>query len=92
MNKLETIRDFIKDKRTDIKQERQVMNDKFQADGYENKYEYWNRFNEIRGEVKILKQIDSFVRFQLDTEKYSPYKYTQSQLDSMYESDVRAHS
>lgn len=92
MSKLQTIRDFIRDKRKDIKEERQTMYEKLQADGYENKYEYWNRFNEIRGEVKILKQIDSFVRFQLDTEKYSPYKYTQSQLDSMYESDVRAHA
>ena len=73
MNKLQTIRTFIKDKRTDIKEERQAMYEKLQADEYENKYEYWNRFHETRGELKMLKQIDSFVNFQMNVEKYSPY-------------------
>ena len=73
MNKLQTIRDFIRDKRKDIKEERQTMYEKLQADGYENKYEYWNRFHETRGERNMLKQIDTFVSFQLNTEKYSPY-------------------
>ena len=73
MNKLQTIRDFIRDKRKDIKEERQTMYEKLQADGYENKYEYWNRFHETRGERNMLRQIDTFVSFQLNTEKYSPY-------------------
>jgi len=73
MNKLQTIRDFIKDKRKDIKEERKVMYEKLQADKYEFKSEYWNRFNETRGELKMLKQIDSFVNFQLNVERYSPY-------------------
>jgi len=73
MSKLQTIRDFIRDKRKDIKEERQTMYEKLQADGYENKYEYWNRFHETRGERNMLKQIDTFVSFQLNTEKYSPY-------------------
>jgi hypothetical protein len=66
MSKLQTIRDFIKDKRKDIKEERKVMYEKLQADKYEFKSEYWNRFNETRGELKMLKQIDSFVNFQLN--------------------------
>ncbi len=73
MSKLKQVRDFIKDKRTDIKEERQAMYEKLQADEYENKYEYWNRFHETRGELKMLKQIDSFVTFQMNVEKYSPY-------------------
>ena len=73
MNKLQTIRDFIRDKRKDIKEERQLMYEKLQAGEYEKPSMYWNRFNETRGELKMLKQIDSFVTFQMNVEKYSPY-------------------
>ena len=73
MSKLKQVRDFIKDKRTDIKEERQVMYEKLQADEYERPSQYWNRFHETRGELGMLKQIDSFVNFQMNVEKYSPY-------------------
>ena len=85
MSKLQTIRDFIRDKRKDIKEERQTMYEKLQADGYENKYEYWNRFHETRGERNMLKQIDTFVSFQLNTEKYSPY--VEDGLDFIHNDD-----
>jgi hypothetical protein len=73
MSKLQTIRDFIKDKRKDIKEERKVMYDKLQAGEYDKPSFYWNRFYETRGELNMLKNIDSFVNFQLNLERYSPY-------------------
>ncbi len=73
MSKLQTIRDFIRDKRKDIKEERKLMYDKLQAGEYEYPSQYWNRFYETRGELGMLKHIDSFVNFQLNIEKYSPY-------------------
>jgi hypothetical protein len=73
MSKLKQIRDFIRDKRNEIKDERRVMYEKLQADEYEKPSLYWNRFYETRGEMKMLKQIDSFVTFQMNVEKYSPY-------------------
>lgn len=73
MSKLKVVRDFIRDKRKDIKEERKVMYGKYQAGEYEKPSDYWNRFIETRGELHMLKQIDSFVNFQMNVEKYSPY-------------------
>jgi hypothetical protein len=73
MSKLKLVRDFIRDKRKDIKEERKVMYAKLQAGEYEKPSFYWNRFYETRGELSMLKHIDSFVNFQMNVEKYSPY-------------------
>jgi hypothetical protein len=73
MSKLKLVRDFIRDKRKDIKEERKVMYAKLQAGEYEKPSFYWNRFYETRGELGMLKHIDSFVNFQMNVEKYSPY-------------------
>ena len=73
MSKLKQVRDFIRDKRNEIKDERRVMYEKLQAGEYEKPSFYWNRFYETRGEMGMLKQIDSFVTFQMNVEKYSPY-------------------
>ncbi len=58
---LDEISKFIKSKKTELKNERHENCVKFNSGAYKIKWEYWNRFNEIKGSLSSLKELEKFV-------------------------------
>lgn len=72
---------FIKGKTNELKIERSTNFDKFNSGGYEIKYEYWNRYNEIKGALTTLKELQKFTNWQKAKVNYEMYLIHNSTSD-----------
>lgn len=61
---LDEICKFIGKKKTELRNERNENGKKYSNGGYEIKWEYWNRYNEIKGALTSLRELEKFVNWQ----------------------------
>lgn len=81
MTQLETIKEFILTLKKELKEERTMNGNKFKNDEYENKYEYWNRFNELNGKSEALKEVQKFVMYLINKERYEGFTTSNEELE-----------
>lgn len=81
MTHLETIKEFLLTQRKELKEERKINSDKFNNGEYENKYEYWNRFNELNGKSEGLKEVQKFVMYLINKERYEGFTYSNEEIE-----------
>ena len=70
---LDEISKFIREKTNELKCERTTNYEKFNNGGYKIKYEYWNRYNEIKGALTSLKELQKFTNWQKAKVNYEVY-------------------
>jgi hypothetical protein len=81
MTQLETMKEFVLTLRKELKEERTTNGNKFKNDEYENKYEYWNRFNELNGKSEGLKEVQKFVMYLINKERYEGFTTSNEDLE-----------
>ena len=81
MTQLETIKEFVLTLKKELKEERTTNGNKFKNDEYENKYEYWNRFNELNGKSEALKEVQKFVMYLINKERYEGFTTSNEDLE-----------
>ena len=81
MTQLETIKEFVLTLKKELKEERTRNGNKFKNDEYENKYEYWNRFNELNGKSEALKEVQKFVMYLINKERYEGFTTSNEDLE-----------
>jgi ATP-dependent Zn protease len=81
MTQLETMKEFVLTLRKELKEERTTNGNKFKNDEYENKYEYWNRFNELNGKSEALKEVQKFVMYLINKERYEGFTTSNEDLE-----------
>ena len=81
MKQLETIKEFVLTLKKELKEERTNNGNKFKNDEYENKYEYWNRFNELNGKSEALKEVQKFVMYLINKERYEGFTTSNEDLE-----------
>jgi len=81
MTQLETMKEFVLTLKKELKEERTTNGNKFKNDEYENKYEYWNRFNELNGKSEALKEVQKFVMYLINKERYEGFTTSNEDLE-----------
>jgi hypothetical protein len=81
MTQLETMKEFVLTLKKELKEERTRNGNKFKNDEYENKYEYWNRFNELNGKSEALKEVQKFVMYLINKERYEGFTTSNEDLE-----------
>ena len=81
MKQLETIKEFVLNLKKELKEERTMNGNKFKNGEYENKYEYWNRFNELNGKSEALKEVQKFVMYLINKERYEGFTTSNEDLE-----------
>ena len=81
MTQLETMKEFVLTLKKELKEERTTNGNKFKNGEYENKYEYWNRFNELNGKSEALKEVQKFLMYLINKERDEGFTTSNEDLE-----------
>jgi hypothetical protein len=81
MSELETVKEFILKMKKDIKIEKGINSEKYSNGEYENKYDYFNRLQQLNGKIEGLKEVQRFVMYLINKERYQGFTTSNEELE-----------
>jgi hypothetical protein len=81
MTELETVKEFILQMKKDIKIEKGINSEKYSSGQYENKYDYFNRLQQLNGKLEGLKEVQKFVMYLINKQRYEGFTTFNEELE-----------